>query len=75
MSERDLHLLPRYEVRIHWENGEKRFAVHDLQQDDNVIGMFESAKEACIQCALLWLEHVRAVRTWRCIYDINPGQE
>jgi hypothetical protein len=65
MPERDLHLLPRYEVRIHCESGEKRFAVHDLQQHDSVIGMFGSAKEACIQCALLWLEHVRAVRYGR----------
>jgi hypothetical protein len=62
MSDHDLPLLARYEVRIHWEGGKKRFAVHDLQQPDRILEIFDSVKEASIHCALLWLEHVRATR-------------
>jgi hypothetical protein len=62
MPDHDLQLPPRYEVRIHWERGKKRFAVHDLQQPDRILEMFDSVKEASIHCALLWLEHVRATR-------------
>jgi hypothetical protein len=62
MSDHDSQLSPRYEVRIHWESGKKRFAVHDLQQSDRVVEMFDSVKEASIHCALLCLDHVRAMR-------------
>ena len=62
MSDHDSQLPPRYEVRIHWESGKKHFAVHDLQQPDRVVEMFDSVKEASIHCALLWLDHVRAMR-------------
>jgi hypothetical protein len=62
MSELEPTLSPRYEVRVHWEGGTKRFAVHDLQQSDHVVQTFDSVKEASINCALLWLDHVRAMR-------------
>jgi hypothetical protein len=62
MSDHDSQLPPRYEVRIQWESGKKRFAVHDLQQPDGVVEMFDSVKEASIHCALLWLDHVREIR-------------
>lgn len=67
MSEHDWPMEPRFEIRVHWERGQKRFAVHDHQQDDGVVGIFESVKEASIQCALLWLEHVRTLRTGKKI--------
>jgi hypothetical protein len=62
MSNDDSQLAPRFEVRIHWEAGGKRYTVHDLQQEDRLVGSFDSIKDASVQCALLWLEHVRAVR-------------
>ena len=61
MPDDDLQLSPRYEVRVHWEDGRKRFALHDLHQD-RLVEKFDSLKDASVQCALLWLEHVSAVR-------------
>jgi hypothetical protein len=53
---------PRYEVKIRWDNGEKRFVIHDRQRDREVFGIFDSAHDASVQCTLLWLEHLRATR-------------
>jgi hypothetical protein len=65
VSEHDPSMAPRFELRVAWERGEKRFAVHDLLQQDAVVGIFDTAKEASIQCAILWLEHLRALRCGR----------
>jgi hypothetical protein len=64
----DQELPPRFEVRILWESGKKRYGVHDLQNEGDLVAAFDTIKEASVQCALLWLEHVRAVR--RC--GTNP---
>jgi hypothetical protein len=73
----DVHLSPRYEVRTHWESGRKRFAVHDLQQEGRLVEEFDTIRDASVQCALLWLEHVRAVRRNSTLLPLTsfPSQE
>jgi hypothetical protein len=44
---------PRYEIKTVWHEGKKRFAVHDLQRNDEVVGTFDSARDASIQTTLL----------------------
>jgi hypothetical protein len=56
---------PRYEVKACWEYSEKRFVVCDLERDGAVVGIFDSANDACVQCAVLWLEHLKTVRRTR----------
>jgi hypothetical protein len=56
---KDTLKAPRYEIRTVWNEGRKRFAVHDLQRDGEVVGTFDSARDASIQTTLLWLEHLR----------------
>ena len=58
----DQELPPRFEVRTFWESGKKRYGVHDLHNEGKLVAAFDTIKEASVQCALLWLEHVRAVR-------------
>jgi len=53
---------PRYEVKACWEHGEKRFVIHDLQSGGAVVGNFDSANDACVQCTVLWLEHLKTAR-------------
>jgi hypothetical protein len=55
----------RYEVRTCWHNGEKRFVIHDLQRDREVLGVFHSAHDASVRCTLLWLEHLKTTRRTR----------
>jgi hypothetical protein len=52
-------LAPCYEIRPCWNDGKKRFVIHDLQRDRRVVGTFDSARDASIQATLLWLEHLR----------------
>ena len=56
---------PRYEIKTVWHEGKKRFAVHDLQRNDEVVGTFDSARDASIQTTLLWLEHLRRAHRGR----------
>lgn len=53
---------PRYEVRARWERGEKQFVIHDLEKQSAVVGIFHSANDACVQCTVLWLEHLKTLR-------------
>ena len=53
---------PRYEVKARWVSGGKRFVIHDLERQSAVVGDFDSAKDACIQCSVLWLEHLKMAR-------------
>lgn len=53
---------PRYEIRTRWEDGAKRFVIHDLQRDCEVSGIFDSAHDASVRCTLLWLEHLKRAR-------------
>jgi hypothetical protein len=56
---------PRYEVRTRWEQGEKQFVIHDLERQSAVVGIFDSANDACVQCTVLWLEHLKTLRQTR----------
>jgi hypothetical protein len=55
----DILRVPRYEIRPCWNDGKKRFVVHDLQRDRMVVGTFDSARDASIRTTLLWFEHLR----------------
>ena len=50
---------PRYEIRTCWNDGKKRFIIQDLQRNSEIVGTFDSARDASIQSTLLWLEHLR----------------
>ena len=63
MSE-DPKTVPRYEVKARWEHGEKRFVIHDLDRDGAMVSIFDSAHDACVQCTVLWLEHLKTVRRY-----------
>jgi hypothetical protein len=56
---RDTLKAPRYEVKACWERGEKLFAICDLERGGAVVGIFDSAHDACVQCTVLWLEHLK----------------
>ena len=53
---------PRYEVKACWEYGEKRFVICDLEREGAVVGIFDAAHAACVQCTVLWLQHLRTAR-------------
>ena len=58
------NLSPRYEVKACWEYGEKRFAICDLEREGAVVGMFDAAHDACVQCTVLWLQHLKIARRY-----------